>query len=87
MARLEVAISAALCSFDALKDVLDPEEGASGIGHNDPPEDDRLLKEDFEAVAQELRETLKHPQDESSLKQLVNITSARPPNRRFDSVR
>lgn len=70
---LEAAIIDALRAFDDLRDLPDLEAIVPGIGHNNPPENARLHKDDFAAVAEELRRALAEPRDESRLKQLEEV--------------
>lgn len=67
---LTAAIGAALTAYDALKDVPDPPMADGWIGHNGPPDDAKLSKEDLARVADELRRTLERPTDEAQLKAL-----------------
>jgi hypothetical protein len=70
---LEAAIADALQAFGDLKDVPELESTVPGIGHNNPPENARLHKDDFVAVAEELRRALAEPKDENRLKQLQAV--------------
>ncbi len=73
---LEAAIADALRAFDGLQDVPELDAIAPGIGHNNPPEDARLHKDDFAIVAEELRRALAQPKDENRLKQLQETVGA-----------
>ena len=73
VAEFQRAARETLSTFDALSDIPDPPQAEIGIGHNNPPPEARLVKDDFAAIAVELREAAADATNETRLRTIIDL--------------
>jgi hypothetical protein len=71
VSALNSAAGTALRSFINLPNVVDPAYEEIGIGHNNPPDESKLNRDDYEYVAEQLRSSINYKGSEADLKELI----------------